>query len=105
MSLETTLARIASIETALYPKPAETGGVSSSSAATGTSPAERGSASPSAYVSPSSASSQTFSQLLGQATLGGSSPLLGLPTTTTAASPGLAAIEAARTQVGQAEMP
>jgi hypothetical protein len=103
MSLETTLARIASIETALYPKPAETGGVSSSSsAATGTSPAERDSASPSAYVSPSS---QTFSQLLGQATLGGNSSLIGMPTTTTAASPGLAAVEAARTQVGQAEMP
>src|ERR1700729_553748 len=100
MSLDTTLARIAAIETALYPKPAETGGVSATSAATGTSPAERGSSS-----SPSSASSQTFSQLLGQATLGGSSSLLGLPTTTTAASPGLAAVEAARTQVGQAEMP
>jgi hypothetical protein len=101
MSLDTTLARIAAIETALYPKPAETGGVSASSAATGTSPAERGSAS----SSPSSASSQTFSQLLGQATLGGSPSLLGLPSTTAAASPGLAAVEAARTQVGQAEMP
>src|ERR1700754_2826762 len=104
MSLETTLSRIAAIETALYPKPAETGGASASSAATGTAPAERGGASPSAYVSPSSASSQTFSQLLGQATLGGSRSLLGLPTTT-ASSPGLAAIEAARTQIGQAEMP
>jgi hypothetical protein len=104
MSLETTLARIAAIEMALYPKPAETGGASASSAATGTAPAERGGASPSAYVSPSSASSQTFSQLLGQATLGGSPSLLGLPTTT-ASSPGLAAIEAARTQIGQAEMP
>jgi hypothetical protein len=102
MSLETTLARIAAIETALYPKPAETGGVSASSV---TAPAKRGASSASAYVSPSSASSQTFSQLLGQATLGGSSSLLGLPSTTTAASPGLAAIEAARTQVGQAEMP
>jgi CHAP domain len=101
MSLETTLARIAAIETALYPKPAETGGVSASSAATGIAPAERGGA----YTAPSSASSQTFSQLLGQATLGGSSSLLGLPSTTTASSPGLAAIEAARTQVGQAEMP
>src|ERR1700733_8155729 len=101
MSLETTLARIAAIETALYPKPAETGGVSPSSAA----PAERGSAPPSAYVSPSSASFQTFSQLLGQATLGGGPSLLGLPTTTTASSPGLAAVEAARTQVGQQEMP
>ena len=100
MSLDTTLARIAAIETALYPKPAETGGVSASSAATGTSPAERGSAS----SSPSSAS-QSFSQLLGQATLGGSPSLLGLPPATTATSPGLAAIEAARTQVGQAEMP
>ena len=105
MSLDTTLARIAAIETALYPKPAETGGVSASSAATGASPAERGSASPPAYLSPSSASSQSFSQLLGQATLGGSPSLLGLPTMTTAASPGLAAVEAARTQVGQAEMP
>jgi hypothetical protein len=100
MSLDTTLARIAAIETTLYPKPAETGGVSATSAATGASPTERGSSS-----SPSSASSQTFSQMLGQATLGGSSSLLGLPTTTTAASPGLAAVEAARTQVGQAEMP
>ncbi|HEY0278648.1 MAG TPA: CHAP domain-containing protein [Solirubrobacterales bacterium] len=101
MSLDTTLARIAAIETALYPKAAETGGVSATPGATGTSPATRGSASP----SPSSASSQSFSQLLGQATLGGSTSLLGLPTTTTASSPGLAAIEAARTQVGQAEMP
>jgi hypothetical protein len=100
MSLDTTLARIAAIETALYQKADETGGVSAPSAATGTSPAERGGAS-----SYPSASSQTFSQLLGQATLGGSSSLLGLPTTTTASSPGLAAIEAARTQVGQAEMP
>ncbi len=105
MSLETTLSRIAAIETALYPKPAETGGASASSAATGTAPAERGGAAPSAYVSPSSASSQTFSQLLGQATRGGSPSLLGLPSTTTGASPGLAAIEAARTQVGQSEMP
>lgn len=105
MSLETTLARIAAIETALYPKPAETGGVSASPGATGTSPAGGASASPSAYTSPTSASSQTFSQLLGQATLGGSSSLLGISPTTTAASPGLAAVEAARTQVGQAEMP
>jgi CHAP domain len=101
MSLDTTLARIAAIETALYPKPAETGGLSGSSAATGTAAAERGGAS----SSPPSASSQTFSQLLGQATLGGSSSLLGLPPTTIAASPGLAAVEAARTQVGQTEMP
>src|ERR1700759_4186212 len=101
MSLETTLASMPPTETPPYRNPAKTGGVSASSAATGTSPAERGSASPSAYVSPSSASSQTFSQLLGQATLGGSPSLLGLPTTTTAPSPGLAAVEVARTQVGQ----
>jgi len=106
MSLETTLARIAAIETALYPKPPETGGVSPSSPATGTAPAERGSGSSSAYSSPSSASPATFSQLLGQATLGGSpTSLLGLGATSTAASPGIAAIEAARTQIGQKEMP
>jgi CHAP domain len=105
MSLETTLARIAAIETALYPKPAETGGVSPSSTAFGAAPAERGEGSSSTYASPSSASSQTFSQLLGQATLGGGSSLLGLSPTTAAASPGLAAIEAARTQIGQSEMP
>jgi hypothetical protein len=102
MSLETTLARIAAIETALYPKPAEPGGAAASAAATGASSAARGSASPSAYVSPSPASSQTFSQLLGQAT--GASPLFGA-TATGAGSPGLAAVEAARTQVGQAEIP
>lgn len=105
MSLETTLARIAAIETALYPKPAETGGVSASAAAVGTAPAERGEGSSSPYASPSSASPQTFSQLLGQATLGGSSSLLGLSPTSTASSPGIAAIEAARTQIGQGEMP
>lgn len=105
MSLETTLARIAAIETALYPKPAETGGASASSAAIGTAPAERGEGTSSPYSSPSSTSSQTFSQLLGQATLGGSSSLLGASPTTTATSPGIAAIEAARTQIGQSEMP
>jgi len=105
MSLETTLARIAAIETALYPKPAETGGVSPSSTATGTGPVERGEGSSSAYSSPSSASPATFSQLLGQATPGGSPSLLGLSPTSTASSPGIAAIEAARTQIGQKEMP
>jgi hypothetical protein len=105
MSLETTLARISAIETALYPKPAETGAADASSAAVGTAPAERGDGSSSAYVSPSSTSSQTFSQLLGQATLGGTSSLLGIAPTTTASSPGLAAVEAARTQIGQAEFP
>jgi hypothetical protein len=105
MSLETTLARIAAIETALYPKPAETGGASASSAAIGTAPAERGEGASSPYSSPSSTSPQTFSQLLGQATLGGSSSLLGASPTTTATSPGIAAIEAARTQIGQSEMP
>ena len=105
MSLETTLARIAAIETALYPKPAETGGVSASSAAVGTAPAERGEGSSSPYASPSSASSQTFSQLLGQATMGAGPSVLGLSPTSAATSPGSAAIEAARTQIGQSEMP
>ncbi|HVW47587.1 MAG TPA: CHAP domain-containing protein [Solirubrobacterales bacterium] len=105
MSLETTLARIAAIESALYPAPPTTGGVSASAATTGTAPAERAGGSSSAYSSLSSPASPTFSQLLGQATLGGTSPLLGLGQTSTAASPGLAAVEAARTQIGQAEMP
>jgi hypothetical protein len=95
MSIEATLARIAAIEAALQPASPTTGGVSSSTAA-GTSTASTSSLS-------SSASPSTFSQLLGQATaVGSSAPLLGVGQTGTAP---LAAVAAARTQVGQAEMP
>jgi hypothetical protein len=95
MSIETTLARIAAIEAALHPAPPTTGGVSSSAAA-GTSTASGSSLT-------STASPSTFSQLLGQATaVGSSAPLLGVGQTATAP---LAAVAAARTQVGQAEMP
>jgi hypothetical protein len=95
MSIETTLARIAAIEAALHPAPPTTGGVRSSAAA-GTSTASTSSLT-------SAASPSTFSQLLGQATaVGSSAPLLGVGQTGTAP---LAAVAAARTQVGQAEMP
>lgn len=97
MSLETTLARIAAIETALYPQQAtSTGGVSSTGTTSGTS----------------GTSSEDFSQLLGEAA-GGSSPstlatgstssLLGIGSTSSSAP--LAMVAAARTQVGQAEIP
>jgi hypothetical protein len=100
MTLESTLARISAIEAALTPtQPAGGGGA----------PAPRGS-------SPSSQSSATFSQLLDQAATGsstllpGASPLGVSPTAPTftagEASPAaLAAVAAAHTQVGQAEMP
>lgn len=105
MSLESTLARIAAIEAALTPPRSPGGGVgaTASSGSTATSPS-------------SQTSSATFSQLLNQATsrsstlLPGASPLgvssTGLPLTTGASSAaGLNAVAAARTQVGQAEMP
>jgi len=97
MTLESTLARISAIETALTPPQPTTGG-------TGT-PASSGS-STSAGSSPSST---TFSQLLNQASgsstlLPGASPLA--PGAAGASSPAaLAAVAAARTQVGQAEFP
>jgi hypothetical protein len=102
MTLESTLARISAIEAALAPpQPASSGGT----------PAPRG-------FSPSSGtSSATFSQLLNQAATGssallpgasplGTSPIASPLTTGAAGSPAaLAAVAAARTQVGQAEMP
>lgn len=97
MSLETTLARIAAIETALYPQGAtSSGGVSSTGATSGTS----------------GTSSEDFSQLLGEAAGGSSastlatgstSSLLGIGSTSSSAP--LAMVAAARTQVGQAEIP
>jgi hypothetical protein len=97
MSLETTLARIAAIETALYPQQAtSTGGVSSTGATSGAS----------------GTSSEDFSQLLGEAAEGSSastlatgstSSLLGIGSTSSSAP--LAMVAAARTQVGQAEIP
>jgi hypothetical protein len=91
MSIETTLARIAAIESALRPTSPNSGGVGAGSAATST-----------ASSSTASASASSFSQVLGQAALGSSSSLLGVGQTGTAP---LAAVAAARTQVGQAEMP
>jgi hypothetical protein len=86
MTLESTLARISAIETALTPPPAQSGGVGAHTAgATATS-------------SPSPTSSTTFSQALSQAASASSATLL----------PGagaLGAVAAARTQIGQAEFP
>lgn len=95
MTLESTLARISAIEAALAPPPSGGAGAPAPTAA-------------SASVAPT-ASSTSFSQLLNQASasstlLPGASPIA--PATTTGASPAaLAAVAAARTQVGQAEMP
>ena len=96
MTLESTLARISAIEAALMPQPT-TGGTAA--------PASTGSSSSAA----SPTSSTTFSQALSQATgsstlLPGASPLA--TGTTGGSSPAaLAAVAAARTQVGQAEFP
>ncbi|MBS1845718.1 MAG: CHAP domain-containing protein [Actinobacteria bacterium] len=95
MTLETTLARISAIESALAPPP---GG--------GTGAPAPGLASAS-VASP--ASSTSFSQLLNRAStsstlLPGASPIA-LGTTAGASTAGLAAVAAAKTQVGQAEMP
>jgi hypothetical protein len=87
MSLESTLARISAIEVALTPPQTSTGGVAASPAT--------GSTGSSAASAPSQASSTSFSQLLNQAALGSS----------TASTSGLAAVAAARTQIGQAEFP
>jgi hypothetical protein len=92
MSIDTTLARIAAIESALRPALPATGGVSAASAGTSTA----------STSSHSSASASTFSQVLGQAALGGSTSPLGVGQTGSAP---LAAVAAARSQVGQAEMP
>jgi hypothetical protein len=102
MTIESTLARISAIEAALTPQQPTTGGVGA--------PASTGST-----TSASSQSSTTFSQLLNQASgsstlLPGASPLGVGPTgslqATGEASPaGLAAVAAARTQIGQAEFP
>jgi hypothetical protein len=87
MSLESTLARIAAIEAALILPQPTTGGAATAAATGQTSSAG----------SPST-SSATFSQLLNQAASASSAPL-------SAGAAGLAAVAAARTQVGQAEMP
>jgi hypothetical protein len=97
--LEATLARIAAIESALSP--------SSQTSAGGVSATESGSAGTetAASLSSSATSGSTFSQLLSQASLGGTSGLLGVGTTTAAGSGPEAMVAAARTQVGQAEVP
>ena len=102
MTIESTLARISAIEAALTPQQPTTGGVGA--------PASTGST-----TSAPSQSSTTFSQLLNQASgsstlLPGASPLGVGPTgsllaTGEATPAGLAAVAAARTQVGQAEFP
>ena len=89
MSLESTLARISAIEVALTPPQTSTGGVGATQS-TGSS-----ASSPSSPVSSTSGSSTSFSRLLNQAALGSS----------TASTAGLGAVEAARTQIGQAEFP
>src|SRR6201996_8760869 len=99
MGLEATLARIASIEAALSPSQASTGGVS----ATGSS--ATGSTETGTSLGSSTGSGTTFPQLLDQASLGGTSGLLGVGATTTAGSGPEAMVAAARTQVGQAEYP
>ncbi|HEY2056489.1 MAG TPA: CHAP domain-containing protein [Solirubrobacterales bacterium] len=103
MSLESTLARISAIEAALTPPQPSTGGVGA--------PASPGSTTGASQTS----SPSTFSRLLNQASgsstlLPGASPLGVSPTgsllPTGASSPAaLNAVAAARTQVGQAEMP
>src|SRR5262249_14485233 len=103
MTLESTLARISAIEAALAPSPQTASGGVGTPAARGSPPA-------------SSPSSTTFSQLRTEAAPGsstlvpGASPL-GAPSAAAPLSAGeaspaaLAAVAAARTQVGQAEMP
>ncbi len=100
MSIEATLARIAAIESALHPSQPTTGGVS----ATGSDAAGTAASGSSALSSPTSGA--TFSQLLNQATLGGSSSPLGVGSSTLdAGSPAEGVVNVARTQVGQSEMP
>lgn len=96
MSLDTTLARISAIETAFRPPEAAGGGVA----------AERSNSSTAATAT----GSTTFSQALGQATALGRTSILGQTsplglTTAPSSSGALAAVEIARTQVGQAESP
>ena len=102
MSLESTLARISAIEAALTPPQPSTGGVGAP-------------ASPGSTGASQTSSSSTFSQLLNQASgsstlLPGASPLGvsptgSLPGAGESSPAALAAVAAARTQVGQAEMP
>lgn len=97
MTLESTLARISAIEAALTP-PRPTAGGSGAPGSTGSTA--------SAVSSPSST---TFSRLLNQASgsstlLPGASPLA-IGATGESSPAALAAVAAARTQVGQAEMP
>lgn len=96
MTLESTLARISAIEAALMPQPT-TGGTAA--------PASTGSST----SATSSTSSTTFSRALSQAAgsstlLPGASPLA-IGTTGESSPAALAAVAAARTQVGQAEFP
>jgi hypothetical protein len=96
MTLESTLARISAIEAALMPQPT-TGGAAAPTSAGSTASVV------------SSPSSTTFSQALSRATgsstlLPGASPLA-LGATGESSPAALAAVAAARTQVGQAEMP
>jgi len=99
MTLESTLARISAIEAALTPPRPATGGTAA--------PASTGSTA-STVSSPSSTT--TFSQLLNQASgsstlLPGASPLATTGASGTSSPAALAAVAAARTQVGQAEFP
>lgn len=96
MTLESTLARISAIEAALTPRP-PSGGTAA--------PASTGSTA--STVSPSSTD---FSRLLNQASgsstlLPGASPLTIGATGAQGSPAALAAVAAARTQIGQAEMP
>ncbi|MGH2937047.1 MAG: CHAP domain-containing protein [Solirubrobacterales bacterium] len=98
MTLESTLARISAIETALTPPQPTTGGAGGTGA-----PAPGGSS------TSAGSSSSTFSQLLNQASgsstlLPGASPLA-IGATAESSPAALAAVGAARTQVGQAEFP
>jgi hypothetical protein len=94
MTLESTLARISAIEAALTPPAPATAGTAAAASSGSTASAV------------SSPSSTTFSRLLNQASAGstllpGASPL----TAGTSSPAALAAVAAARTQVGQAEFP
>lgn len=96
MTLESTLARISAIEAALTPRP-PSGGTAA--------PASTGST-----TTAGSPSSTDFSRLLNQASAGstllpGASPLTICATGAQGSPAALAAVAAARTQVGQAEMP
>jgi hypothetical protein len=104
MTIESTLARISAIEAALAPPPTTTGGAAAPTSTASTSTSTSSQSSPA-----------NFSQLLDRASanstlLPGASPLATGPTGSLLATGGssaaaLNAVAAARTQVGQAEMP